>query len=600
MKTANGDIGNNFTTDSFPSTASKVQTKSLDDLRAKTNNDYQHQHQNNNHGFTRTSSSSLFPSSSKRLPYLPSSSSSSSILYPRLNSQNYHFSQSKSIKNQNNNNNANDDDDDDRNDENLFKESIVAQLQQLLQDSSMLNINNNNNNNIDDTDNRYYDSQKRFQDQDLSDSMAYPKRIRGGLNAASGRLPSPSPPIIKFSVKDGVNEQELLSSSSSSTSFSTSSFDDVSREKKFSSDSQSFFDGTKSIDDDNGDSNNSNQPRRIKMGSFLKPRSLWRSGDPSRVVLEKYDMSDIFCKTKFKPMINPPSAVFDISRNGRHLKRSSSKNEEQNVASESKPIRFVNSEWTPLTPPRFRLAHRLGIHINRSGGKQTLVLTRSKRQIVDLNHEELEKVIGNLPQGAVVKKIDPSTTELLLRLLRNTSASEDIERKKITKIYYVYLGPKGSAESSKPTKNNNDDDFATKPIVRDLLPPPPRPPPIQSAPVTRFTTDASKKPQPKATTTTTTTTTTTEVPPIVPKAAGKRPGFTLNELDYEYGEILCEGRFSGGMPDLRNDCRIYFECNPNTIDTYACPEHQRYDLSRQQCVPEDQAFCPRFNQEQNH
>ena len=54
-------------------------------------------------------------------------------------------------------------------------------------------------------------------------------------------------------------------------------------------------------------------------------------------------MSDIFCKTKFKPMINPPSAVLDISRNGRQLKRSSSKNEEQNVASELKPIRFVNS-----------------------------------------------------------------------------------------------------------------------------------------------------------------------------------------------------------------------------------------------------------------
>ncbi|OTF82313.1 hypothetical protein BLA29_007976, partial [Euroglyphus maynei] len=227
------------------------------------------------------------------------------------------------------------------------------------------------------------------------------------------------------------------------------------------------------------------------------------------------------------------------------------------------------------------------------------VLSRSKRQAAVVNPSELERFIGNLPEGAVIKKIDPATTELLLRLLRNTNASDDIVRKKITKIYYVHLTPKenGNLFNQNATLNRED----SPPVLthidyqRNRQPAPYQ----ENFPITRpnYVDTPRRRPLPSSSTTTTratttTTTTTTETPPIMTTS---KPKFILNEQDYEYGEILCEGRFSGGVPDFRNDCRLYFECNTQTIDTYACPEDQRYDMSRQTCVPEREAYCPRFS-----
>nr|XP_027205999.1 transcriptional regulator DEF1-like isoform X1 [Dermatophagoides pteronyssinus] len=447
-----------------------------------------------------------------------------------------------------------------------------------------------------------------YHNQDSSDSSPFVvSRIRPSIlqTSASSTTNNFQPPIIKFSVKDGVNEKSFASPQSTNL--------------QKSGESRSFGSGSmaSTLFDDDLDSSDSqsslDEPRRIKMGSFLKSRSLWRSGDPSRVILEKYDMSDIFCKTKFKPMINPPSAVLDISRNGRQLKRSSSKNEEQNVASESKPIRFVNSEWTPLAPPKFRLARRLGIQINKDASLENpnvttipttteiapileneTVLSRSKRQVAAVNPSELERIIGNLPEGAVIKKIDPATTELLLRLLRNTNASDDIERKKITKVYYIYLAPKANGNSANLFDQNST-------LNREESPPPlanidyqrnRQPAPYQeNFPVNRLNYVDTPRRRPL----TTTTTTTTEAPILTTS----QPKFVLNEQDYEYGEILCEGRFNGGVPDFRNDCRLYFECNPQTIDTYACPEDQRYDMARQLCVPEREAYCPQFSPSQS-
>lgn len=331
-------------------------------------------------------------------------------------------------------------------------------------------------------------------------------------------------------------------------------------------------------------------------------------------------------------MINPPSTILDISRNGRQLKRSSSRNDESNVASESKTIKFINSEWTPLAPPKFRLTRRLGIQLNKNvtnnlasvnqtrietkNDTTTKILSRSKRQTgIDLqNVVELQSIIGNLPEGTLIKQVDPSTTELLLRLLRKTSANEELQKKRITKVYYVDLGPNGQNPFALKDKLENTSGTSTAGDLSRINTGTNLAPYQQgfgtfnnNRPSGTFTGGVApslnfRQPTPTSTpapaTAPVTSTTTTPRPGLVSNfntlVNNNGPRFILNENDYEYGELLCEGRFTGSMPDLRNDCRLYFECNPDTIDTYACPENQRFDLSRQQCVPEKEAYCPRY------
>ncbi|KAI2796077.1 hypothetical protein BLOT_016089 [Blomia tropicalis] len=386
-------------------------------------------------------------------------------------------------------------------------------------------------------------------------------------------------------------------------------------------------------------------PRRIKMGSFINSRSFGGSSltasASDRSTVQNYDMSDIFCKTPFKPMETDStmmaSAISRLTedgdgRDGRALKRSFDPSDDTKIVT-----KFVNSDWTSTIPKQIT---------KRSNGTTSTVIRRlSKRQVS--SKDELS-VLKQLPTGTVVKEIDPKTTELLLRLLRNNSnATNDFQKKKITNIYYVYL-PNRNRTSTVQTLNrvhtqqpaifnseaeqnvalrrqppkrrppqNGGDDLPVpeqrRPIASQTPVPTRREPgsdvPFQRRPPQRLPDDGEEvfirqpKPQrqrPQQTQTnreqtfrtrvsTTTTTTTTPMPPST-----ETSGFMLTEADYEFGERLCEGRFSGSVPDPRHGCRLYFTCNADTIDTYSCPDHYRFDTLSQLCQPGEYIQCPRL------
>lgn len=320
-------------------------------------------------------------------------------------------------------------------------------------------------------------------------------------------------------------------------------------------------------------------------------------------------MSDIFCKTKFKPILNPrPVMSSDTSRNGRSLKRSfDSSNSGDNDEEVPRVMKFANSNWVAV-PPKINRRSLDGVVDDSTvvvpKANASFVIRRAKRQAQ--SPPELTTVLDGLPPGAVVKKIDPNTTELLLRLLRNTSASAELERKKVTKIYYVYFSGNNNKKQQKPE--------TSQPVAQSLPPrrqfipevtpiaapaptsrPRPRPRPPQEPAQRQPTQRRPRPPLVEAPPTPAPTTTTTTTPPPPPPPAPEQPtrGLVLTERDYEFGELLCEGRFSGGVPDPRHDCRLYFECNSETIDTFACPEGHRFDAHLQQCAPAETTVCRR-------
>lgn len=213
-------------------------------------------------------------------------------------------------------------------------------------------------------------------------------------------------------------------------------------------------------------------------------------------------MRDIYCKSHFRPIGLRAEASL---RQGRNLKRSSPA---QRDLAPSR-VSFANSNWTAL---------------------DASPLTRPKRQA--LNDSEFGNLLSHLPEGARVKQVDPNTSQLLLGLLRNTSASAELARKKVTRVFYVHLPAQVSGKQVTPSGQHRS--------------------PLAST------------------------------------------GVSLTERDYEYGEELCEGRFRGGVADPRHDCRLYFECNPSTIDTYACPPDHRFHSPSQTCRPSRQVTCARL------
>lgn len=362
-------------------------------------------------------------------------------------------------------------------------------------------------------------------------------------------------------------------------------------------------------------------------------------------------MSDIFCKTKFKPIISStaaiiePAAVFDRNQ-AFFSKRSSSSSSSATALQEDyereapASVKFVNSQWTPSGSASSKRAKVLilhseprsnrsdsssaRLHSNRNDNPFGQFLKRAKRQAStdDSAASDLKNVLSELPKGTLVRRIDPKMTELLLSLLRNTNASQDFSKKKITNVYYVYFPTRNGTQPSDAdsgtvnftaTRNRNTDlddpsssrrrvpsnrnrpDEVRRPILRErttLIP--------RNRVVTTPVPVRATRP---STTTTSTTTTTTEAPAIIsalqpqlPQLSPQKPigGFMLTEQDYNFAEQLCEGRFSGGIADPRHACKLYFECNPSTIDTFACPDGYAFDNRRQLCLQSQAVTCPRI------
>ena len=286
-------------------------------------------------------------------------------------------------------------------------------------------------------------------------------------------------------------------------------------------------------------------------------------------------MSDIFCKTKFKPISTV--RIDSISREGRTLKRSFAFQPDKLLKeSESKRVQFVNSNWPSVVKPSSITVHR------RVGA------IRNKRQV--LSSSQFHSILNRLPQGTKVKEIDPQTTELLVRLLRNTR--NEFSLKNITKIFYVHLTSNLNAEDQ--AVDRSPDLRSITDTTRDLKTTRPWNRPTRR-PTGENSTRRTQPPPPPPSTPTFVTT--PKVPTRVQFESNRNQNdasntrnrspskneFVLSEQDFEYGELLCDGKFSGAVADPRHDCRLYFECNQDTIDTFACPETHRFDAVSQQC-----------------
>lgn len=183
--------------------------------------------------------------------------------------------------------------------------------------------------------------------------------------------------------------------------------------------------------------------------------------------------------------------------------------------------------------------------------------------------------IAALP-GAVIKPIDSKLTDILLKVLAH---NQDFSQKRITNAYFlefpklpVYkpsVGPQQSSNFLYPEPS-----LTQNPV--QSVPPLPIQMPGQSLPSIQ----------------------TVQIP--LEAAMDKNydllydKDIQLTDSDYEYGETVCADRVSGGVPDVRKGCRIYFQCTKYTIDTYVCPRGSLFDESKQFCMPSNQVYCGKY------
>ena len=265
-------------------------------------------------------------------------------------------------------------------------------------------------------------------------------------------------------------------------------------------------------------------------------------------------MSDIFCKDNFKPIFSEIS-----SRPLFNPEPVPNRAQKRSTIADATVEKFINSNWTPIQKQNESVNHR------------------SKRQISESASTSDSSL--DLPKGTQIKEVDGQTSQLLLSLLKANNPDAGFSGKKISTIYYVYL-PKDESNEQSRTR-------VTQP-VRQRQP--------QTTTTTTTTTEAPQWQEPPATrrpnrnranNRNRQTTTTTPAPEI------KATAFELTEGDYEFGEKLCEGRFSGSIADPRHNCQLYFTCNADTIDTYTCPDRYRFDSHSQLCQPAEKVKCSR-------
>jgi len=178
------------------------------------------------------------------------------------------------------------------------------------------------------------------------------------------------------------------------------------------------------------------------------------------------------------------------------------------------------------------------------------------------NLGDIEKVksleqIASIP-GAIIRPIDPKLTDILLKVL---SYNSDFAQKRITNAYFLEFPkmpeykPKVREENSvKPSANsigqNSSYVESTEKTVESI---------VKSLPP-NYQLDNEKD-------------------------------VLMSDSDYQYGEALCEGKISGGLADVRKNCRIYYQCTEYTIDTYICPKGTRFDNEKQYCLPSNDVIC---------
>ncbi len=165
--------------------------------------------------------------------------------------------------------------------------------------------------------------------------------------------------------------------------------------------------------------------------------------------------------------------------------------------------------------------------------------------------------IASIP-GAIIRPIDPKLTDILLKVL---SYNSDFAQKKITNAYFLEFPkmpeykPKVREENSVKSSANSigqDSSYveSTEKTVESI---------VNSLPP-NYQLDNEKD-------------------------------VLMDDSDYQYGEALCEGRISGGLADVRKNCRIYYQCTEYTIDTYICPKGTRFDNEKQYCLPSNEVIC---------
>ena len=215
---------------------------------------------------------------------------------------------------------------------------------------------------------------------------------------------------------------------------------------------------------------------------------------------------------------------------------------------------------------------------NRQSPAANQVISDSVKAIeVENVGDEIQKVksleeIAALP-GAVIKPIDSKLTDILLKVLSHNS---DFSQKRITNAYFLEF-PK--LPTYKPNVSHQQSNYIYPEQSVGQMPVQTAAPlqmPVQAVPTIQAV----------------------QIP--IETAMDKNyellfdKDIQLSDADYEYGEMVCADRVSGGVADVRKNCRIYFQCTKYTIDTYVCPRGSLFDDSKQFCMPSHQVYCGKY------